>query len=91
MPLRRAGSAFSSRRSASAASRVVSRGQRVVERRDARLGARLDLVVHVDVRGRVVADEHGGEARRDPVLATNAATSLGHLGPDRGGDRPSRR
>ena len=37
--------------------------------------AGLALVAHVDLRGRVVADEHRRQARRPAARAANAATS----------------
>ena len=53
---------------------------------DAHAGARLDLVADVNVGGRVVADEHGGEAGADAFVA-ECAYVTGGLVKDCGGDR----
>ena len=69
------GSPFS--RSSSGLELVLRRLRRqlVVDRDDAHLLARLALHPHIDVRGGVVAHEHGRESRRDAPRP-----QLGHLG-----------
>ena len=46
---------------------------------DADLFARLALVADVDFAGRVVADEHGGEAGHDAVVLNELDDLLGEL------------
>ena len=61
------------------------RGELVVDRLDAGLGAGLALHAHVDGRGGVVADEHGGEPDRNAERGHVA----GHLAANRCGKRLS--
>ena len=47
---------------------------------DAGLRAGLDLVAHVDLRGRIVADQDDGDARLHAVLLLQALDTHGVLG-----------
>ena len=59
----------------------------VVEVADSGLLGGLVLAPHVDRGGRVVPDEHGGEARRSPNLAHQLLNLAADALPHGGGDR----
>ena len=71
------------RRASSSSSSAVSAGRSWPIERDADLGAGAVLARHVDLRGRVVADQHGRQAgRRRRRSATMLLHLLGDLRPD---------
>ncbi|MNN01984.1 hypothetical protein D3C81_1146200 [compost metagenome] len=59
--------------------------QAVFQRADTRLAGAQHLVAHVDVAGRVVADQHHRQARLD-ALGLQGDDIGGHFGEDLGGD-----